>query len=419
MTKTLLRGGTVLTMGRANHLAADVLIEGGVISEIGPGIRARDADVIDATNSIVMPGFVDTHRHAWQSLFRNAGDPTMGAPDRVGPTLRPDDLYAATLLGVLTAVAAGTTTVVDWCDAAATTEHIDAALQAHHDSGIRSVLALAPAPWSPDAWEESLQKAASAETGALTVVAAGLDADADESRWETARELGLRIHAHAGVTRDDRGSIARLGAARLLGGDVTLVHCTYLDDADLEALGSSEVSVSIVPSAEMAMGVGTPPVDDLLAAGVKPGLGVGVEQLAPGDLFAQMRAVIALHHATVFDRKLAGKAGLPRLMSTRDVIKHATVDGARVAGLAEVGVIEPGRRADLIVLRTDRPNIHPVNDPIGAVVWGMDTSNIDWVFVGGRAMVRDGVLGADVPNVRDLAAGAQRRLAAAGAGGAR
>ncbi len=102
-----------------------------------------------------------------------------------------------------------------------------------------------------------------------------------------------------------------------------------------------------------------------------------------------MRSAISIQHATVFERKLAGKAGLPRLMSTRDVIRHATVDGAKVAGLGGVtGSLEPGMQADLVVLRTDRPNIFPVNDPIGAVVWGMDTSNVDWVFVGGRPLVR-------------------------------
>ena len=127
-----------------------------------------------------------------------------------------------------------------------------------------------------------------------------------------------------------------------------------------------------------------------------------------------MRATISLQHATVFDRKLAGKAGLPRLMSTRDVIRSATVDGARVAGLGGVtGSLEPGMQADVIVLRTDRPNVFPINDPIGAVVWGMDTSNVDWVFAGGRVLMRDGVLQADVQRTRSLATEARSRLAAA------
>jgi cytosine/adenosine deaminase-related metal-dependent hydrolase len=129
-------------------------------------------------------------------------------------------------------------------------------------------------------------------------------------------------------------------------------------------------------------------------------------------MFAQMRSLISVQHATVFERKLAGKAGLPRLMSTRDVIRHATVDGARAAGLAGVtGSLEPGMQGDVVVLRTDRPNVFPINDPIGAVVWGMDTSNVDWVFAGGRVLMRGGVLQADVARVRALAGAAREHLA--------
>jgi cytosine/adenosine deaminase-related metal-dependent hydrolase len=116
-----------------------------------------------------------------------------------------------------------------------------------------------------------------------------------------------------------------------------------------------------------------------------------------------MRSVISLQHAMLFDRKLAGKGGIPNLLGTRDVIRYATVDGARVAGLAGItGSLSPGKRADVIVLRADRPNIAPVNDPIGAVVWGMDTSNIDWVFVGGARLVERGRLTADVARARAL-----------------
>jgi cytosine/adenosine deaminase-related metal-dependent hydrolase len=143
-------------------------------------------------------------------------------------------------------------------------------------------------------------------------------------------------------------------------------------------------------------------------------LGIDDERMTPGDMFAQMRATISLQHATVFDRKLAGKSGVPRLMSTRDVIRFATVDGARVAGLGRVtGALEPGMQADIILLRTDRPNIFPINDPIGAVVWGMDTSNLDRVFVAGRSVMRDGALEADLKPARDLAAAARHRVATA------
>jgi cytosine/adenosine deaminase-related metal-dependent hydrolase len=127
-----------------------------------------------------------------------------------------------------------------------------------------------------------------------------------------------------------------------------------------------------------------------------------------------MRAVISLQHASYFDLKLAGKGGLPRLLSTREVIRWATVDGAGAAGLGSVtGSLEPGREADLVILRTDRPNIAPVNDPIGAVVWGMDTSNVDWVIVGGRPLMRHGVLEGDVDRARDLAVTSRDRVAGA------
>jgi cytosine/adenosine deaminase-related metal-dependent hydrolase len=129
-----------------------------------------------------------------------------------------------------------------------------------------------------------------------------------------------------------------------------------------------------------------------------------------------MRETISLQHAVLFDRKLAGKAALPKLMSTRDVIRFATIDGAAAAGLHTItGSLEPGKQADVVVLRTDRPNIYPINDPIGAVVWGMDTSNVDWVFAAGRTLMRDGVLDADVERARALAMAARERVAAAGA----
>jgi cytosine/adenosine deaminase-related metal-dependent hydrolase len=149
-------------------------------------------------------------------------------------------------------------------------------------------------------------------------------------------------------------------------------------------------------------------------ADVRPGLAVDDERVAPGDLFAQMRAAISMQHATVFELKLAGKGGVPKLMTTRNVIRFATSDGASAAGLRGVsGSLEAGMRADVVVLRADRPNIFPVNDPIGAVVWGMDTSNVDWVFVEGRALMRGGLLDADVQRARSLATEARRRVAEA------
>jgi cytosine/adenosine deaminase-related metal-dependent hydrolase len=229
------------------------------------------------------------------------------------------------------------------------------------------------------------------------------------SQLSVARSLGLRIHAHAG-SEACRGAVSEMSARALLGADLTLVHCSRLDGADLDGIASTGTAVSLTPSTEMAGGIGSPPMQEFIDRDIAPGLGVDDEALAPGDIFAQMRAAISIQHATSFDLKLAGKAGIPKLMTTREVIRFATVDGARTAGLSGVGSLTPGSLADVTVLRTDRPNIFPINDPIGAVVWGMDTSNIDWVFVGGHPVVRNGRLLADLERARSLAVAAQQRV---------
>lgn len=400
--RVLVRGGCVLTLGArtANFAQADVLIEDDRVAEVGPGLRARDAEVVDATDTIVMPGFVDTHRHAWKSLFRNLGGSVEEAM-AIGQHYQAEDVYAATLVGLLGAVEAGITTVVDWSDLPIGGGHTEAALQAHADAGLRTVFVHA------DPTHEPVSPMTTIAYASVDPVTNDLDQIAAD--WSQARQLGLRIHAHTG-SASKQGVLADLAGA--LGEDVTLVHGTNLGDRDLDAIASSNAAMSLTPSSEMAGGLGAPPIQALIDRGIRPGLGIDSERMAPGDLFAQMRATISIQHATLFDLKLAGKAGVPKLLTTRDVIRYATSDGAEVAGLGEVtGSIEPGKQADIIVLRADRPNIAPVNDPIGAVVWGMDTSNVDWVFAGGRALMRNGTLEADVAHARDLATKAQDRVA--------
>jgi 5-methylthioadenosine/S-adenosylhomocysteine deaminase len=418
-TKTLLRGGCVLTLGARtpNFAEADVLVEDGRIAEVGQGLRARDAEQVDAANSIVMPGFVDTHRHAWKSLLRNRG--VADESDAGGGTdYGPDDTYAATLIGLLGAVEAGITTMVDWSDIPPDPSHVDAALAAHADSELRTVYVHAPTGAGLGEAKAGLRRlAARGAQGSnpLTTFAYGSsspnrsDLDLTVSDWGLAREVSMRIHAHIGA--DQRGVISELGRRGLLGDDVTLIHCSGVDQADIDAIAAHQVRVSLAPSREMAEGLGLPPVQELMDRGIRPGLGVDSEAITPGDIFAQMRAINSIQHATHFDKKLAGKGGLPNLLSTRDVIRFATVDGARAAGLGDLtGSIEVGKRADIIVLRTDRPNIFPINDPIGAVVWGMDTSNLHWVFVEGRPLMREGDLTADVVAARKIAIAAQERV---------
>lgn len=409
----LLKGGCVLTLGprTPNHTEADVLIEDGIVAEVGPGLRSRTAEVVDVSNTIVMPGFVDAHRRCWPSLFKNEGVRVRdGDP-------APDDVYAGTLVALLGAVEAGITTVVDWYDGPIGDDHIDAALQAHSDAGLRTVLAVAPHADPVAAWRGTVAGHGTAPTPLATLaagapsVAAG-PADRVASEWGAAREAGMRIHTVAGPS--ESGRLADLGRRGVLGPDVTVAHCTGLSDEDLDAISAASAGVALTPVSDMTTGPGSPPLQAFIDRGIRPGLGVDDELSAPGDILAQMRSAISIQHATYFDLKLAGKGGLPNLLTTRDVIKYGTIDGARAVGLESVtGSIEAGKAADVIVLRTDRPNIFPVNDPIGAVVWGVDTSNLDWVFVGGRPLMRGGVIEADVARAAKLVVAARRRMGAA------
>jgi 5-methylthioadenosine/S-adenosylhomocysteine deaminase len=411
-SRVLIAGGCVLTLGARtpNYRQADVLIDGEAIAEVGTGLRSRDAEHVDATDTIVMPGFVDTHRHAWTSLFRNLGegpnaDAALESPDGFGP----DEVYAATLIGLLGAAEAGITTVVDWSHAGGDEGLAEAALRAHEDARLRTVFVDTGGGAGLRERVARLTDAAGPSTtiafGSVAPAAADLDDAAAE--WAAARELGLRIHVHAG----SNGLSAAPGRG-LLGDDVTVVHGSPVGTSDVDAVASSGAAISLAPVSEMAGGHGSPPIQQLIDADVRPGLAVDDERIAPGDLFAQMRAAISMQHALVFDRKLAGKGGVPKLMTTRNVIRFATSDGARTAGLPRVtGSLEAGMQADVVVLRADRPNIYPINDPIGAVVWGMDTSNVDRVFVAGRSLMREGVLDADVERARSLATEARRRVA--------
>jgi cytosine/adenosine deaminase-related metal-dependent hydrolase len=162
---------------------------------------------------------------------------------------------------------------------------------------------------------------------------------------------------------------------------------------------------SLASPVEMMMGHGMPPTQKFLDRGLRPSLSVDVETNVPNDMFTQMRSVISLQHALLFDKKLSGADNVPTPLTTRDLLEFATIEGARANALeSKTGSLTPGKEADIIMLRTDKPNVFPINDPIGAVVWGMDTSNVDSVWIAGQAKKRDGqLLGVDLKKLGEMA----------------
>lgn len=406
--RTLLRGGVVMSMDPAvgDLHGADVLVEGDRIVEIGHGIEAAEAEVVDATDSIVMPGFVDTHRHIWEGILRNIGTdvPLEGRTSyisfvlhKLAPALRPEDAYVGNLLSALGAIDAGVTTLLDWSHIQGSPAHTDAVVQALRDSQMRAVFAYGFPWWGK--WEERQPSwfvraatehfASKDQLLTLALAAPGpefTDFEITRDHWKLAREAGARITTHVGVgSYGLDGKVQEMGEAGLLGPDTTYIHCTTLNDTEIGMIVDSGGTVSIACPVEMMMGHGMPPVQKFLDRGLAPSLSVDVETNVPADMFTQMRSVLALQ------RTLAGAAEREGV-TARDVVRWATLEGARANGLEDkVGSLTPGKQADIVLLRTDQLNVTPLQDPASAVV-AMDGRNVDTVMVAGRVLKRAGRL---------------------------
>ena len=385
--RTLIKGGLVLSMDPAigDLPRGDVLIDGDRIVEVGRDLTATDAEVIDATGMIVMPGFVDTHRHIWEGLLRNIGTdvPLEGRSSyishvlhKLAPAFRPEDAYIGDLVSALGAIDAGITTLLDWSHIQGSPAHTDAVVQALNDSGLRAVFAYGFPWWGK--WEERqpswFVRAAtehfSSKDQMLTLALAApgpefTDFEVSRDHWKLAREADARITTHVGVgSYGLDGKVQEMGEAGLLGPDTTYIHCTTLNDTEIQMIVDTGGTVSLASPVEMMMGHGMPPIQKFLDRGLSPSLSVDVETNVPSDMFNQMRSVLALQGAQASD-------GEKTPLESRDVLACATIDGAAANGLEDkVGTLTPGKQADIILLRTDRMNVTPLNDPATAVVVG-------------------------------------------------
>jgi cytosine/adenosine deaminase-related metal-dependent hydrolase len=436
--RVLIKGACVITLDRrlGDLPCGDVLIEDSRIAAIGADLDVTDAEIIDGRDRIVIPGFVDTHRHLWQTQLRGiAADWTLmqyltAILGGVAPAFTPDDTYAGNLLGVLEGLDAGITTMVDWSHALNTPAHADAAFDALTDSGARAVLAHgnANAIWgAPDVradWSDlaRLKTERAASDDQLVTLAIALrgpdyaDMDATIADWNAARELGMRITVHVGAGAFTERPVGRLNDQGLLGPDTTYAHCCRLHDDEIKMIADSGGSVSVANEVEMHMGHGYPPTAKLCRAGIRPSLSIDVCTGIGGDMFTAMRSTLAAQRARENEEHLDAGTDPERLeLTSRDVLEFATIDGARACGLdGKVGSLSPGKQADIVLLRTDMLNMHPVNNPVAQVALAANTANVDTVLVAGRVVKRDGHLtGVDVARVRRLADESRDRLLAA------
>ena len=413
--RILLKGGIVLSLDSkvGDFEKADVLIEGQKIAAIAPTVPPSSAVVVDATGMIVMPGFVDTHHHQYETLLRSIlSDGNLGifsdAPKNyisviqgiLTPAYLPDDAYISELVASLSQLNAGVTTTVDLSQVSHTPAHSDACIAGLKESGRRAVYSYSTGvkgtQFPQDVTRIKMQYFSSSDQLVTLALNTGTNAD----HWKLARSLGLPITSH--IVGDRFGDLERMGSAGLMGPDNEYVHCTQLTENVWKMIRDTGGKVSIAPAIEMQMRHGMPPFQTALDHGIRPSLSVDVECNMTADMFSIMRSAFTLQRALVNERAIAGEKDVPRLLTCRDTIELATIEGAKVAHLDhKIGTLTPGKEADIILLATDRINVFPMNNVPGTVVTMMDTSNVEHVFVAGKVRKwRGRLVGVDLPRLR-------------------
>ena len=427
--RTLITGGHVLSMDPSvGELERGcVLVEDDRIAAVECDIEAGDAEVIDAAGGVIMPGFVDSHRHTWQTALRGICadwtlfDYTVGMRMRISPRLTAHDGYVGNHAGALEALDAGVTTILDFSHCNNTPEHADSALQGLLDAGIRAVFAYGyfhPPMAEPHFTSHEMRledsrrihRAIDALPGDLVTMGVsltepGLVPFADTRREvETARELGALMATHTGCVWSLPTGLDQFAVHGLLGPDIVHVHCNTCSAREWELLRASDAKISTSPETEIQMGMGHPPIATALDLGLTLSLSCDVTSGNSGDMFSQMRIGLQFARCMANDEWSARRDD-PRALAygARDALGWATVGGARALGMDDlIGSLAPGQQADVIVVGPggDRLNMIAPANPVGALVSQANASNVQAVLVGGKVVKRDGrLVGVDVPRL--------------------
>lgn len=444
MTRTLIRGATVITMDTQGVLPrADVLVTNDRITEIASHIVADEADVIDAAGCIVIPGLINAHMHTWQTALRGvAANWTLPEYFRkmhagLATVFGPEDLHIATLVGALNQLNCGTTTLADWCHNNRTPEHNDAAVSGLLESGLRAAFFHGtpkpdPKPGETPFWEvphprAEVERLLKRHQGAelLTVHAAVLGPhystlDVALHDFRMARELSVvaSLHQGGGPARTP-GGWEVLEREGLLGAHVNIVHGHALDDAQLRRFCDLGMSFSAAAESEMSQGHGHPLTGRLRRLGRAPSLGVDLESVLSGDMLTQARVALGIQRSldNVAFREAHGGIPPTTTVPVIEALSWVTVEGARMLGqLDRIGTLAAGKQADLVLVRADELNMQPVHDAVASVVFQASLANIDSVMVAGRWKKRHGrLLGVDLaPKLAALNASGRRIVGALG-----
>jgi 5-methylthioadenosine/S-adenosylhomocysteine deaminase len=413
MTRSILiKNGTVVTMDEARSiLRGDVLIRDGRIAEIGGEINDSAGEVIEALGCAVLPGFVQTHIHLCQTLFRGAADDLAlidWLKQRVWPmeaSHTAASIRASAQLGIAELIKSGTTCALTM----ETVNHTEEVLRVVEESGFRATVGkcmMDKGDDVPPALREQT-RASIDESVALIgkwhgradgrirccfaprfAISCTRELLSEVSRL--AKQHGVMVHTHASENRNECEIVEResgernidyLNSLGLIGSHVVLAHCIHLDNAEMETLAGTRTNVAHCPSSNLKLGSGIARVTEMLARGIPVSLGAdGAACNNRLDMFTEMRT------AALLQKALHG----PEVLPAPRALSMATIDGARAMGLdTEIGSLEVGKRADLIVVDLNQTHSAPVTDAVSALVYSAQASDVRTTIIDGKVLMRD------------------------------
>ena len=443
MPSILFKNAHILTMDPAlgDLPNGDLLVVDDRIAAVGVSLDAQADETIDAAGHILMPGLVNAHIHTWETALRGMGGNWAGSDyftffhARLAPLYTPRDTYIGTLMGALSQIDAGVTTIFDWCHNNATPAHSDAAVDALFESGIRAVFGHGtvkphPKPGQPHFSQiphplgeiRRLRTGRLSNDDALVTLAMAIlgpdysTLDVCRQDFGAAIEFDLLSSAHVWghANRLVPGGYRTIAAEGLLTPKHNVVHANYIEDDELRVLVDSGASVTATPAIEMRAHVRRPLSGRVRDMGGRPSIGVDSEVGGKGDMFELMRATLLVERLCAnqdtvrrleAERAASGEAEAPKPIGTggspikkvayevREMLEWATVNNAHALGLAHrIGSLTPGKQADLVLLRRDGLHALSAQDAVQTVVSYAEPSDVDTVMIAGRIVKRGGRL---------------------------
>jgi 5-methylthioadenosine/S-adenosylhomocysteine deaminase len=412
----LIKSGTIVTMDQTDSIVrGDLLIRDGRIAEIGNHIHAKASEVIEADGCAVLPGFVQTHLHLCQTLFRGAAD-DLSLIDWLKKRVWPMEaahtaasVRASARLSIAELVRGGTTCALTM----ETVQHTAEVLRVVEESGFRATVGKCMMDKGDDVPVGLYEKTSDSIRESVELIekwhgradgrvrccfaprfAISCTRELLSEVSDLARKHRVMIHTHASENKNEceivegetgRRNIAYLDSLGISGAHVVLAHCVHLDEDEMETLARTKTNVAHCPSSNLKLGSGIAQVSEMLARGISVSLGAdGAACNNRLDMFTEMRT------AALLQKAFQGPEALP----AGRALRMATIDGARALGLGnEIGSLEAGKRADVIVVDLDQPHSSPqLNDVVSVLVYSAVASDVRTTIIDGQVVLRDGEL---------------------------